>query len=130
LAIEGFELLAIVAVLAIVFLWGPQKVPDIARAIGQAKREYDRASKEFSTLANPSSLANPGSILNPASLLNLQTSASTSVQPPQDPIVIAAKSIGIDTEGKTKEELAREIISRTAPNSGQPTGKEPSVTTS
>jgi sec-independent protein translocase protein TatA len=118
LAIEGFELLAIVAALAIIFLWGPSKLPEMARSIGQAKREFDQASKEVSSLANPSSL------------LTLQTSTSTNVQPPQDPIVVAAKSLGISTEGKTKEELAREIVSRTAPNTGQPSGKEPSATAS
>lgn len=124
MAIEGFELLAIVAVLAIVFLWGPQKVPDIARAIGQAKREYDKAAKEFSTLATP------GSLMNPSSLLNPLVGTSPTAQPSQDPIVIAAKSIGISTEGKTKEEIAREIVSRTANSTTQPSEKEPSAAAS
>lgn len=118
MAIEGFELLAIVAVLAIIFLWGPQKLPEMARSIGLAKREFDQAAKEASSLANPSSIVNPQS----------STPATTqSPQPPQDPLVIAAKSLGISTEGKTKEELAKEIVGRTAENSVQPSEKETSV---
>jgi sec-independent protein translocase protein TatA len=105
LAIEGFEAIAMVAVLAIVFLWGPQKVPDIARAIGQAKREFDKASKETSTLVQQA-MALPATTLAP--------SGSTAVAPTStDPVIVAAKSLGIITEGKTKEELAKEILGRT-----------------
>jgi len=105
LAIEGFEAIAMVAVVAIVFLWGPQKVPDIARAIGQAKREFDKASKETSTLVQQA-MALPATTSAP--------SGSTAVAPTStDPVIIAAKSLGIITEGKTKEELAKEILGRT-----------------
>jgi sec-independent protein translocase protein TatA len=105
LAIEGYEAITIVVVLAIIFLWGPQKVPDIARAIGQAKREFDKASKETSTLVQQA-MALPPTTSAP--------SASTAVAPTStDPVIIAAKSLGIITEGKTKEELAKEIIGLT-----------------
>jgi sec-independent protein translocase protein TatA len=96
LAIEGYEAITIVAILAIIFLWGPQKLPEIAKSIGQARREFERASKEVSTLGDVTSTTRPK---------NTQT--------PQDPILIAAKSLGISTEGKTKEELAKEIVDRT-----------------
>ena len=115
MALEGFDLLIIVAALAIIFLWGPNKLPEMARAIGQAKREFDKASKDITSLANPASLANP------------QTRTATTTQAPQDPIIIAAKSLGIGTEGKTKEEIAREIVTRTTKNSVQQNGKETPV---
>jgi len=108
LAIEGFEAIAMVAVVAIVFLWGPQKVPDIARAIGQAKREFDKASKETSTLVQQA-------MALPATTSAASTAGSTAVAPTStDPVIIAAKSLGIITEGKTKEELTKEIIGLTA----------------
>jgi sec-independent protein translocase protein TatA len=116
--LEGYEMIAILAVLAIIFLWGPQKLPEMARSIGLAKREFDNAAKEASSLANPSSIINP------------QTSSpatTQSPQPPQDPLVVAAKSLGISTEGKTKEELAREIVARTAANSVHPSEKDTSA---
>jgi sec-independent protein translocase protein TatA len=120
--LEGYEMIAILAILAIIFLWGPQKLPEMARSIGLAKREFDNAAKEASSLANPSS------IINPQTSAGTSTPATTqSPQPPQDPLVVAAKSLGISTEGKTKEELAREIVARTAVSSVQPSEKETSA---
>lgn len=122
MAIVGYEAIAIVAVLAIIFLWGPQKLPEMAKAIGQAKREFDKASKEVSTLADPSS------IIRPQTNTQASTPATAQpVQPSQDPIVIAAKSLGIRTEEKTKEELAKEILIRTTDNHMQTIRKETAV---
>ena len=102
MAIQGFEAIAVVAVLAIVFVWGPEKVPDIARAIGQAKREFDKASRETTSIVQQA-MALPPATTAPASPT---TSAPTST----DPLIVAAKSLGIITQGKTKEELAKEIV--------------------
>jgi sec-independent protein translocase protein TatA len=119
LAIVGYEAIAIVAVLAIIFLWGPQKLPEMARSIGQAKREFDKAYKQATSLADPSSLLNPE-----ASATTTQpTQAPQPSQPPQDPILVAAKSLGINTEGKTKGEIAKEIADKSVKNSGPPSEK-------
>jgi Sec-independent protein translocase protein TatA len=32
-------------VLLVVFLWGPQRHPEIARSIGEAKKEFQKAAK-------------------------------------------------------------------------------------
>jgi sec-independent protein translocase protein TatA len=117
LAIVGYEAIIIVVILAVIFLWGPNKVPEIARAIGQAKREFDKASKETTTLVQQA-MALPPTPSAPAS-------STTATPTSTDPLIIAAKSLGITTEGKTKEELAKEIVGRTAQSSVQLTGKEP-----
>ncbi len=43
--ISGPELLLIIIALAILLIWGPSKLPALARAIGQAMYEFRRASR-------------------------------------------------------------------------------------
>ena len=72
-----------------------------------------------------STLADPTSIVKPQIPAQTSTPATTQPTPPaQDPIVTAAKSLGLNTEGKTKEELAREIVGRTAKTAVTPSEKE------
>jgi sec-independent protein translocase protein TatA len=94
LAIVGYEGIIVGIIVIVLFIYGPHKLPEMARSIGQAKREFEKATKEFSTVA-----------LTPA-----QTPETVA----QEPVIVAAKSLGITTEGKTKEEIAKEIAEKTA----------------
>jgi sec-independent protein translocase protein TatA len=91
LALVGYEWLIVVGILLVVFLWGPQKLPELAKSIGLAKREFEKAAKEVSSAATTST-----------------------AEPTLDPLITAAKNLGITTEGKTKEQIAKEIAERTA----------------
>ncbi|HMK83888.1 MAG TPA: twin-arginine translocase TatA/TatE family subunit [Candidatus Bathyarchaeia archaeon] len=97
MALVGFELISVVVILVVVFLWGPQKLPEMARSIALAKREFEKASRE---ITSPSTYSPP------------PPSASPSTSSTVDPLIVAAKSLGITTEGKTKEEIAKEIADR------------------
>lgn len=118
MALFGYEGLVIAVILIVLFLWGPQKLPEMARAIGQAKREFDKAAKEVTSLADVKSITNPitdsinRTIANPPTSTP-QISLQATSKPPQDPVIIAAKSLGISTLGKTKQELATEITNLT-----------------
>ena len=101
MALVGYEWLIVLGILLVVFLWGPQKLPELAKSIGLAKKEFEKAAKEAST--------------SPSTVSTVSTGAA-SVQPGTDPLIVAAKSLGISTEGKTKEQIAKEIADKTATN--------------
>ena len=48
---EGWEWLIIGVVAIVIIMWGPSKIPEFAKALGRAKGEFDKASKEFQTAA-------------------------------------------------------------------------------
>lgn len=94
----------------ILFLWGPEKLPKLARSVGQAKKEFEKASKgleeevrqlerDIRAPSSPQPAAPPS-----------QPSAHTSAD---DKLLEVARSLGIETEGKTRDEIAKEIIERT-----------------
>jgi sec-independent protein translocase protein TatA len=101
MALVGYEWLIVVGILLVVFLWGPQKLPELARSIGLAKKEFEKAAKEVSTLtpSTPTSTSTP--------------TTTPTTETPTDPLIVAAKSLGINTEGKTKEQIAKEIADKT-----------------
>jgi len=97
LALVGYEWLIVIGVILVIFIWGPQKLPELARSIGLAKKEFDKATKEASATASETTAP---------------TTPTTSETASTDPLIVAAKSLGISTEGKTKEEIAKEIAER------------------
>jgi sec-independent protein translocase protein TatA len=98
LALVRFEAISVAVILVVVFLWGPQKLPEMARSVALAKREFEKASKE---MASPTSYSPPS------------TSTSSPAASSPEPLIVAAKALGMSTEGKTKEEIAKEIKTRT-----------------
>ncbi len=92
MALVGYEWLVVIAILLVIFLWGPQKLPELARSLGLAKKEFEKATKEATSAAG----------------------GTASAETATDPLIVAAKNLGIITEGKTKEEIAKEIAEKTA----------------
>jgi len=82
-----------VGVLVVVLIWGPQKIPDLARSLGSARREFDEASKGIAK----------GTPAGPA------TTTQTS-----DSLVEVAQRLGINTQGKTRQEIQDEIVKAAA----------------
>ncbi len=105
----------ILIIAVIVFLFGSSKIPGFARALGQARREFDNAWKGItpppSTGATAPASNNPsgpnfGSVgSTQASVARTQPSSSDS----SDPLFVAAQKEGIDTQGKTRQEVASEL---------------------
>ena len=101
LAVTGWEMIVVVGVLAVVFLWGPNRIPELARAIGQARRELEKAQKELTT-----TLALPPE----------EQSTSPTAPARDDTLISTAKKVGIVTEGKTRDEISKEIVEKATPS--------------
>jgi len=94
LAIVGYEWLIVLAIIVILFVWGPQKLPEFARSIGLARKEIEKAYKEAS---NPTLLTSTPS-------------------PETNPLIETAKKLGISTEGKTRAQISDEIAAKAKPS--------------
>jgi len=44
MALVGMEIVVVVLVVALL-IWGPKKVPELARALGEARRSFDEGKK-------------------------------------------------------------------------------------
>lgn len=100
--LEGWEWIIIGIVAVVVILWGPAKIPEFAKALGRAKGEFNKASKEFEDAANaPPSTA--------------QATATTRLS--DDLLIETAKKLGISTEGKTRDQISKEIVTRVSSTS-------------
>jgi sec-independent protein translocase protein TatA len=86
--LSGWEWLIIIVGLVVLLLWGPSKIPELARGLGRAKAEFERASREYL----------------------YETPKVKASRSDDDTIILIAKSLGIATEGKTREEIVQEII--------------------
>ena len=90
MAIVGYEAIVIGIIVVVIFIWGPNKIPEIARGLGKARREFDEASKG---LVSGTASSTP----------HIETGVS-------DPLIDTARRLGISTEGKTRQEVSDEIV--------------------
>lgn len=101
---DPMQWIIIAVIVVVIFLWGPQKIPDLARAIGRARREFEQASKEVDD-------AMSGKLPQPS--LGSQMAAVPALEKTGDQVLIeTAKQLGISTEGKTRDQISQEIVTR------------------
>jgi sec-independent protein translocase protein TatA len=97
MALDPLELVTIFGAIAIFLIWGPNKIPELARALGRAKKEYQKAADEVEQFTKES--------ITMADQPKVQQS-----QP--DKILEIAQQLGISTVGKTRDEIADEIVAK------------------
>ncbi len=95
MALIGYEWLVVVGIIAVLLLWGPKKLPELARSLGLAKKEYDKTKSESS---------------------NVATSDRTSPSSADQSLITAARNLGIETEGRTTETIAKDMAEKTKPS--------------
>ena len=115
---DPMQWIVIGIVVIALLMWGPSKIPQLASSIGKARREFDTARKAVEDPMN--------ALLQTAT--QTPTAQGPQVQPPQpqsqfagDEVLIrTARDMGIATEGKTREQLSQEIISKASPKAPAP----------
>lgn len=83
----------IVVLFIVLLLFGGKKLPELARSMGSAVREYSTATKD------------------PAKFVESQT--KTKEEEERDAILEAARKLGIETEGRSIKEIAEDIVKTT-----------------
>ena len=97
--ITGWEWILIIGVFLAFLLYGPNKIPELARSLGLAKGEFDKARDEFKKVSKEISKGTPEEITKSSSVNDEQ-------------FIQLAEGLDITTEGKSKEELYQEMISK------------------
>ncbi|OYT55229.1 twin-arginine translocase TatA/TatE family subunit [Candidatus Bathyarchaeota archaeon] len=80
----------IIAVIAVILIFGAKKLPELARSIGRARGEFERGKIEVEK-----------------ELKEVETS-----KPTKETLMKIAKDLGIETEGKSEEEIRQEIAKK------------------
>ncbi|MDG7007054.1 MAG: twin-arginine translocase TatA/TatE family subunit [Nitrososphaerota archaeon] len=102
---DPLQWIIIGVVVVVIFLWGPQKIPELARGLGRAKKEFEAASKEASDMAD--AITKP-SASSPA----VATSPPAPERSSDQVLVETARKLGIATEGKTRDQISQEIVAK------------------
>ncbi len=89
MALAGFEWIVVGVIVIVIFVFGPSKLPEVARSLGRARKEFEEASR---------------GITSPTSYTPRIEDTST------DPLIEVARKLGISTEGKTRQEISDEIV--------------------
>lgn len=102
MALEGMEWIIVGVVAIVIIMWGPSKIPEFAKALGRAKGEFNKASKEFTNAATAETTAEP--------VKQVSFTPQTPTIKTKDEILLeTAQKMGIPTEGKTREQISEEI---------------------
>ncbi len=88
----------VLIIVAIIFLFGGSKIPGLARALGEARREFDKGFRGQPPGASTQAETAPA--------IGAPSSAGLASD---DPLVVAAQREGIETKGKTREQIASEL---------------------
>ena len=92
----------VLIVAVVLILFGASRIPKFARALGEARKEFTAGSQGGTQSAQ---IAPPP----PAPMQSPAPSGSQTLTP-DDPLYAAAEKEGIDIRGKTKSEIATELL--------------------
>jgi sec-independent protein translocase protein TatA len=86
---QGLEWIILLIAIVAVFAFGGKKLPELARSLGRAKGEFERGKMEIER--------------------ELREERAKEGKKEEKDLIKAAKDLGISTDGKTEEQLKKEI---------------------
>lgn len=111
--IEGIEWIILLIILAVLFLFGPQKLPELARGVGRALGEFQRGRMEIEReirgqLAQPTAIEVRSPEQRVAGALDIPTAGRSETQlkidiaraidkAPDEKVTAAAAALGVGT---------------------------------
>ena len=104
MAVVGWEWIAVGVVAIVIILWGPAKIPELAKGLGQAKGEFEKASHDYMNAASKAAVPEQKTISPIADQKNEDSS--------DDVLIETARKLGVKTLGKTKAEISKEIVDK------------------
>jgi sec-independent protein translocase protein TatA len=106
--LDVLQLVIIGVILVVIVIAGPKKIPELARALGGAKKEFDTAKTELKNVANiiesPSTM-----VFAPAQTAPMEETAQLD-EGDDHLLVETAQKMGIRTQGMTREQIREEIV--------------------
>lgn len=123
---QGFELIILLIIIAVLLLFGPQKLPQLARGIGKALGEFRRGKMEVerqisTELSEMDAQDMRARVEKAATALRLPTSGKSEMQmkldiaravdkAPDDQVISAAQAVGVYSSGADVQRLKEQII--------------------
>src|SRR6266550_2054039 len=124
--IEGIEWVVILIIIAVLLLFGPSKLPELARGVGRALGEFRRGKMEverqISDEINAMDVKDMRSrVEKAAGALAIPTSGRSELQlkldiaravdkAPDDQVIAAAQAVGVYSSGADTQRLREQII--------------------
>ena len=102
--LDGLDWIIVGVIAIVIIMWGPQKIPEFARSLGRAKGEFDKAQKEFT---NAALTAEPTTATTNVALAAPKLSSTMKTK--DEMLLEAAQRLGIQTDGKTRQQISEEI---------------------
>ena len=105
----GPETIMLILVI-IVLLFGSKKLPEMARSLGRARMEFERGKKQVMDEIKDTDLSVKDSGLDLKETIKKEGKKLLESDGTENKVTKAARDLGIDTVGKSEEELKKEII--------------------
>ena len=98
---DPLQLVIVGAIVVVFIMWGPKKIPELARAIGQARGEFSAGLAQ-----KPTSLTGLATALTSTAATGAAPTAGNAQ------LIETAERLGIPTEGKTPAEISDAIVAK------------------